>query len=110
MEWGRKNERYLLVRKDLPDWPAAGKIDGNAHVIDDSGLVFLFNPNPEKIAGHFRLNKESIGLTNGHDFQISQSYPVSDTKREFSFGQEVSWEVPASTAVVLKITPLNKQK
>ncbi|PYV36532.1 MAG: hypothetical protein DMG06_30505 [Acidobacteria bacterium] len=109
MEWGRKNEKYLLVRKDLPDWPAVGKVDGNAHMIGDSGLVFLFNPNPRKLIGRFRLDKESIGLTKGDDFQVFQSYPVSDTKREFSFGQEVSWDVPPSTAVVLTITPLNKR-
>ena len=45
LDWGRKNEDYLKVRKDLPDWPAAGKVDGSAHLVGDRGLIFLFNPN-----------------------------------------------------------------
>lgn len=103
IEWGRRNEKYLMIRKDLPDWPTAGKIDGSAHIIDDRGLVFLFNPNPEKLPARFRLDKESIGLTQGDRFEVSQSYPTSTEKRELTLGQEVSWDVPASTAVVLAI-------
>ncbi len=43
LDWGRKNVEYLKVRKDLPDWPAPGKVDGSAHIVGDRGLVFLFN-------------------------------------------------------------------
>ena len=35
LDWGRKNIEYLKVRKDLPDWPAAGKVDGSAHIVGD---------------------------------------------------------------------------
>jgi hypothetical protein len=45
--------KYLMVRKDLPDWAVIGKIDGSAHIVDDHGLVFLFNPNPEKLPARF---------------------------------------------------------
>ena len=65
LDWGRKNIRYLQVRKDLPQWPEAGKVDGNAHIIGDRGLIFLFNPNPTTLPGKFRLDRESIGLTGG---------------------------------------------
>ena len=48
LDWGRKNIEYLKVRKDLPDWPAAGKVDGSAHIVGDRGLVFLFNPSKDR--------------------------------------------------------------
>ncbi len=72
LEWGRTSIRYLQVRKDLPQWPEAGKVDGSAHIIDDEGLVFLFNPNHEAHQGLFILNGESIGLKGGARFEVIQ--------------------------------------
>ncbi|MEW5979321.1 MAG: hypothetical protein AB1898_26300 [Acidobacteriota bacterium] len=106
--WARDNEEYLMVRRDLPDWPAAGKVDGNAHIVGDRGLVFLFNPNPEELVGRFRLNEESIGLAKGNRFEVSQSYPASKLRHEFARGEEVSWTIPPSTAVVLAVAPVSK--
>lgn len=105
MEWGEKNIRYLQVRKDLPQWPEAGKVDGSAHIIKDRGLVCLFNPNPHPLETRFRLDKESIGLTEGTRFDVSQSYPSGGKARRFHLGQEVAWEVPAETSLVLDIRP-----
>src|SRR5262249_37785594 len=56
LDWGRENIRYLLVRKDLPDWPAADKVDGNAHIVDDRGLIFLFNGADQPLEGSFELS------------------------------------------------------
>ena len=61
LDWVRENIQYLMVRKDLPDWPGAGKVDGFAHVIRNRGFIFLFNPNLKTLAGSFHLD-QSIGL------------------------------------------------
>lgn len=103
LDWGRKNIEYLKVRKDLPDWPAPGKVDGSAHILGDRGLVFLFNSGNTPLSGEFALTEESIGLKGQGDFQIAQEYPVSDHSVKAAFGETVRWEVPAKTAVVLRI-------
>jgi hypothetical protein len=106
LDWGRKNIRYLQVRKDLPQWPEAGKVDGNAHIIEDGGLIFLFNPNLTPLPGRFRLDRESLGITKGNRFEVAQTYPVSEAKQQMNLGQEVVWEVPAQTAIVLSLAPM----
>ncbi len=105
LDWGREHIEYLKVRKDLPDWPAAGKVDGNAHIVEDRGLVFLFNGGKQPTEGQFALSDESIGLKAMGKFGIVQEYPASDRKITSAFGQTVHWEVPAETALVLRISP-----
>lgn len=107
LEWGRKNIKYLQVRKDFPQPPAAGKVDGSAHIVGNEGLVFLFNPNPHSLTARFLLDSKSIALTGGTSFQVSQTYPVAETMLQVKFGAEVTWEVPAQTALVLTIGPLS---
>jgi hypothetical protein len=104
LDWGRKNSRYLLVRKALPDWPQKGKVDGSAHIIEDSGLVFLFNPSKTALTGAFQLTEECIGLKRDGTIQISQEYPPSPLRQEYQHGQTVRWEVPPETAVILTIS------
>lgn len=105
LDWGRENIKYLHVRKDLPDWPAGGKVDGSAHIIDDSGLVFLFNGGEQPLDGSFSLSEESIGLTRGERFKIRQQFPASDREVLAERGAKVSWTVPKETAMVLQILP-----
>jgi hypothetical protein len=105
LDWGRKNEAYLKVRNDLPGWPAAGRVDGSAHMTGDRGVVFLFNPNPEPASGEFALTTESIGLEASGSLRVEQEYPKSGLYRECEAGQVVQWEVPAESPVVLRISP-----
>jgi hypothetical protein len=105
LDWGRKNIGYLQVRKDFPQWPEAGKVDGSAHIIEDRGLVFLFNPNPSALSGKFRLDRDSIGLTGGPRFEVEVIHPASQATQQANFGGEITWEVPAQSCVVLSITP-----
>ena len=108
--WGRENIEYLLVRKDLQDWPAPGKVDGSAHFVDDKGLVFLFNPGSIPLSGEFVLNEESTGLTyHGGDFRIAQEYPPSDRRIRAAFNETVRWELPAETAMVLRVQPTEEE-
>jgi hypothetical protein len=105
IDWGGQNIRYLQVRKDLPQWPEAGKVDGSAHILGDRGLIFLFNPNLTPISTGFRLDRETLGIIKGSQFGVSQTYPESKTKKQLKLGEDLVWEVPAQTAVVLSIAP-----
>ncbi len=77
LDWGRKHAEYLKVRKDLPDWPAVGKVDGSAHVVGDRGLIFFFNPGKKPLDGEFTLSEQSIGLRGQGSFRVRQVYPPS---------------------------------
>ena len=106
LDWGRKSIAYLQVRKDLPDWPAAGKVDGSAHLCGDRGLVFLFNPGKEARDAHFELTEDSIGLRAEGTFQIRQIHPPTDRSLQLARGKPVAWPVPGETAVVLEVHPM----
>jgi hypothetical protein len=106
LDWGRDNIDYLKVRKDLLEWPAAGKVDGSAHIIDDHGLIFLFNPNKYPLQGVFSINEKDIGLKSKGNFRITQQYPKSKHSVDVRYGETASWEVPSGTAMVLKIQPI----
>jgi hypothetical protein len=108
LDWGRKNIEYLKVRKDLPDWPAAGKVDGAAHIVGDRGLICLFNSSATHLTGEFALTEACIGLKATGSLQISQEYPASDRKIVSAPGQTVSWEVPPTTVIVVRILPKEK--
>jgi hypothetical protein len=103
LDWGRANIDYLFVRKDLPDWPAVGNVDGSAHIVGNRGLVFLFNPNDRPLSGEFALTEPSIGLVGNGPFQITQEYPASDRTLNMPGGQTIRWHVPPQSAVVLRV-------
>ena len=104
LDWGRQNIRYLLVRKDLPDWPGVGSVDGSAHLVADRGYIFLFNPNKGSLEREFSLTGESIGLESEGSFRIGQTYPVAEETVTSDYGETVSWVVPGETAVVLEVS------
>ncbi|MFH1919053.1 MAG: hypothetical protein ABIP48_04080 [Planctomycetota bacterium] len=108
LDWGRENVAYLKVRQDLPDWPAAGKVDGSAHICGDQGLVFLFNPNKDSLPGEFPLTEQGIGLKGEGTFKVSQDYPESDASVAAGYGETVRWEVPGETPVILKLEPVDQ--
>lgn len=105
LDWGRKNVAYLKVRKDLPDWPEPGKVDGSAHIVGDRGYVFLFNPTKEARQGQFTLSAEAIGLERQTKFQVRQIYPALDRTVQLAYGQTARWEVPGEAAVVVHVQP-----
>jgi hypothetical protein len=93
------------VRKDLPDWPGAGKVDGSAHVVGQRGLIFLFNSNKDSLQGELALSEENIGLTGNGTYRISQSYPTAECSMVARYGETVRWSVPGQTSVILDIQP-----
>ena len=108
LDWGRAHAEYIIVRKDLPDWPAAGKVDGSAHICGHRGFVFLFNPNKNPLPGEFALTEKSIGLKEKGTFRVSQNYPGPDRSVLVRYGEAVRWEVPGETPVILKLEPVDQ--
>jgi hypothetical protein len=47
-----------------------------------------------------------VGITKGSRFEVTQTYPASQTKQQSSLGEEVVVEVPPQSAVVLSLAPL----
>ncbi len=105
LDWARTNVKYIMVRKDLPDWPAPGKVDGSAHIVDRRGFVFLFNPNQDSLPGEFTLSEESIGLKGEGTFRVSQFYPTAERMVAARYGEMVHWDIPGRTTVILDIQP-----
>ncbi len=105
LDWGRKHAEYLKVRKDLPDWPAVGKVDGSAHVVGDRGVIFFFNPGKKPLDGEFVLSEQSIGLRGRGSFRVRQVYPPSQGSIQLAFGKAVRWKVPGQTALLLDLQP-----
>lgn len=87
--WARKNERYLMVRDDLPDWPGAGVVDGSMHLIDGEGFVFLFNPNPDEWSITLPLDEAS---------RVTAVYPETLTSNA-----PQRWTLPARSAALLRV-------
>ncbi|MCK7489559.1 MAG: hypothetical protein MZU79_04450 [Anaerotruncus sp.] len=54
-------------------WPAAST--ARPPIVEDRGIVFLFNPNPGRKEARFKLDA-SIGLVKGGPFMIKELYPV----------------------------------
>jgi hypothetical protein len=106
LDWGRKHEAYLKVRKDLFNWPGPGRVDGSAHVIADRGILFLFNPSTEALKAEFTMTEQELGLTKQGGYRIEQEHPVPSAAVETHYGQRVTWSVPAQSAMVLRIRPV----
>ena len=74
LDWTDENARYLHALRPIIGPPMAGRVDGTAAVVEDRGLLFLFNPNPGRMEARFRLDA-SIGLVKGERFMIKEIHP-----------------------------------
>jgi hypothetical protein len=103
LEWGRANVQYLMVRRDLFDWPAPGKLDGSAHFVGDRGLIFLFNPSPQVQSASVELTVDELGVGGTGSCRVWQEYPSGGDALTVEHGQTISWQVPPATALVLRV-------
>ena len=46
LDWTDENARFLHALRPIIGPPTAGRVDGTAAIVEDRGIVFLFNPNP----------------------------------------------------------------
>ncbi|MCK7480202.1 MAG: hypothetical protein M0C28_25270 [Candidatus Moduliflexus flocculans] len=63
----------------------AGRVDGTAAIVEDRGIVFLFNPNPGRKEARFKLDA-TIGLVKGGTFMIKELYPGGGPARRLGRG------------------------
>ncbi|MDO8685944.1 MAG: hypothetical protein Q7J78_04655, partial [Clostridiales bacterium] len=104
LEWGRKNEKFLMVRKDLFDWPASDRVDGSVHIVGKEGLIFLFNPSQSEQIAKVPLTDEEIGWHHKGSVAVCQEYPVDISRHHlYRSGETIQWQIPPRTAVVLHL-------
>ena len=109
LDWTDENARYLHALRPIIGPPMAGRVDGTAAVVEDRGIVFLFNPNPGPKEARFKLDS-TIGLVKSGTFMIKELYPeegrlVGSAEGLWAHGGEVVLTLPGREAAVYEIFP-----
>jgi hypothetical protein len=109
LDWTDENARFLHALRPIIGPPAAGRVDGTAAIVEDRGIVFLFNPNPGPREARFKLDP-SIGLVKGEKLMIKELYPeegrlVGSPEGLWAYGSEVALPLPGREAAVYEIFP-----
>ncbi len=109
LDWTDENARYLHALRPIIGPPMAGRVDGTAAIVEDRGIVFLFNPNPGPKEARFKLDS-TIGLVKSGTFMIKELYPeegrlVGSAEGLWAHGGEVVLTLPGREAAVYEIFP-----
>jgi hypothetical protein len=109
LDWADQNASFLHALRPIIGPPMAGRVDGTAAILEDRGLVFLFNPNPGPKTARFKLDP-TIGLVKGDRLLIKELYPeanrlVGSAQGPWTYGGEVSLTLPGRTAAVYEVFP-----
>jgi hypothetical protein len=111
LDWTDENARFLRALRPIIGPPMAGRVDGTAAIVEDRGLVFLFNPNPERLRARFKLDG-SIGLgpAEGRRFMIKELHPqegrlIASAEGYWEHGSEVVLPMDGREAAVLEVFP-----
>jgi hypothetical protein len=109
LDWTDENARYLHALRPIIGPPMAGRVDGTAAIVEDRGLLFLFNPNPGPRQARFKLDP-SIGLAKGERFMIKELYPeegrlVGSAEGFWARGAEVALTLAGREAAVYELFP-----
>jgi hypothetical protein len=107
MDFVRKNFDLWKHTAIVGDAPGIGATEIYAHTKADRGFVCLVNQNPFPRIARFRLD-ETIGLTTGEKFAVSEIYPRETPLAEqalpwSSRGQEIVSEMPPHSVRFLRI-------
>ncbi len=108
--WADKNLHYVRRMRPIIGPPLLGCIDGCSAILDDTGYVFLFNPNYRKMDAAFTLD-ESIGLHKGRKFLLREIEPREGRKIGkagagfWNYGDPVRIPMDGAGALVLRIEP-----
>jgi hypothetical protein len=109
LDWTDENARFLHALRPIIGPPMAGRVDGTAAVVEDRGIVFLFNPNPGRKEARFKLDA-TIGLAKGDKLIIKELYPeegrlVGSAEGFWAYGSEVALSLPGREAGVYEVFP-----
>jgi hypothetical protein len=112
IDWADANKEYLRHTRTILGQPAIGKIDGTAAIVDDSGYVFLFNPNGRRLEAKLKLD-ETLGLKENRraKYLLTEVYPQEQKligkpgEGIWGWDDTVTREMDGGSAVVLRIGP-----
>ena len=106
LDFTDKNIDYLRNIKPILGQPMVGKCDGTSAIINDSGYLFVFNPNYLEKTASIYID-HSIGLTRGKTFILKEIYPANGEVQKglLSYGEKIEIVMPGICAKVFKIEP-----
>jgi len=109
LDWTDQNAGFLHALRPIIGPPMAGRVDGTAAIVEDRGIVFLFNPNPGRKEARLKLDA-SIGLAKGERLMIKEIYPeegrlVGSSEGFWAYGSEVVIPLAGREAAVYEVFP-----
>jgi len=109
LDWTDQNAGFLHALRPIIGPPMAGRVDGTAAIVEDRGIVFLFNPNPGRKEALLKLDA-SIGLTKGDRLMIKEITPeegrlVGSAEGFWAYGSEVVIPLAGREAAVFEVFP-----
>ncbi|MDE3150687.1 MAG: hypothetical protein KGL93_00415 [Gemmatimonadota bacterium] len=112
--WTAAHRELLRRTRTIIGQPAVGRVDGTAAAMNDSGFVFLFNPNARRLTADFALDS-SLGLAPGAApaLELREVYPREGMRigkpgvGPWRFGDRVSIPMEGASAVVLEVRPVD---
>ena len=110
IDWADANKDCLRHTRTILGQPAIGKVDGTAAIRNNSGYVFLFNPNGRSMDAKFALD-ESIGLEEHGKYALKELYPLKERVLGkpgagfWSYGDTLARELDGGSAMVIAIEP-----
>jgi hypothetical protein len=101
--WQQQHAKYSLRADPLLNEPGMEGIDGIAHILQDEGFVFLFNPTYDVQKAELVLD-----LSGDHEYWVGETYPgramlLPAEGLFFKRGEAIVVELPPKTARVLEI-------
>jgi hypothetical protein len=108
--WGTEHMAFLRDRVDLFGQPCRKDgIDGSAHVIDDRGYIFVFNPSSELCWGSIPLN-QMIGLNKRGNYSFAEiSGDQPSRAGVYASGDNFVFSIPAKKAALYELMPTQEK-
>jgi len=108
LAWTDTNKKFLEQTRPISTLPPPmfGSIDGTCALFQNSGFLFLFNPNLAPMAVQLTAD-ESICIENStlpQQWQVQMVYPQQQALSKISAGDVFTVNVPGATAVVLQLS------
>jgi hypothetical protein len=112
LDWAAAHREVLRRTRTIIGQPAIGRVDGTAAIMDDSGFVFLFNPNARPLTAEFVLDS-ALGASAGRRpaLDLQEIYPRDGLRvgkpgvGMWVYGDTVRVPMDGASAIVLEVAP-----
>jgi hypothetical protein len=107
LSWTDANKKFLEHTRPISTLPppTLGSVDGTCALFQNSGFLFLFNPNPTPMAAQLTAD-ESICIDNATlplQWNVQMLYPQQQALPKLYAGTTFSVNVPGASAVVVQL-------